>query len=96
MAAVTDAHFEEGLERAIHEMESLNEWTHPAHAKQVVRVLLGHFHSLDSSLEDDPLLYAYQLRDHLPKVASLVIKLQKWSDAVIESTPDQIFETGVQ
>lgn len=96
MVTVADTRAEQGIERAVHEMYSLSNWTHPSHAKQLVHVLLGHFTSLDDSAEDDPLLYAYQLRDHLPKVATMVIKLQKWSEAVIEATPDQITDSGVQ
>jgi hypothetical protein len=69
---------------------------HPAHAASLVLTLYGHTKALRDSDEEDPLLYALLCLDHLPKMAGLIIAIEKWCTAVNDATPDQIYESGAQ
>lgn len=66
----------------------------PAHARALVKQVKGHVDSLNLSVQDDPLLYAYECRDQLRRFAPLVVQLIRWCDEVIDSTPDQLAESG--
>lgn len=87
---------ERSMNKALNEMVSLHFINAPSHGRSLVDVLYGHFKSLHAVETDDPLLYAYQCLDVLPKIAGLVIALEKWSIAVRDATPDQIPHTGAQ
>lgn len=88
--------YSDGKRRSIESMEAKHWINHPAHASELVRILHGHVSALYNSDEDDPLLYAYLCKDHLPKIAGLIIQVQKWVTAVVEATPDQVYEDGAQ
>lgn len=77
-------------------LDALNNLTDPGYARGIVQILAGITRKLANSQQDDPLLYAYKLKDVLPEMAQHVINLQKWSHAVIDATPDQITETGAK
>lgn len=68
----------------------------PDHAAALIRTLHGNVTELAGLTEEDPLLYAHHVSDRLPKIAGLIIAIQKWSTAVMESTPDQIQDKGAQ
>lgn len=61
----------------------------PNHADEILGQLAGEIVSLRTNGSDDPLLFAYQIRDSKARIAGLVIALDKWSHAVIEcNDPD--------
>lgn len=92
----TSETLERNIERMVQTIIGQHYINSPTHAAALVGYLDGHFHAMRQSKEDDPLLYAYMIRDELRRCAPLIIALQRWVDAVIDSTPDQIQESGAQ
>lgn len=84
----------EGINRAVVMVTAQHYENAPGSGYAVAKYLYGILASLIKHADDDPLLFAYQLNDHLPAIASHVISLQKWSAAVIDATPEQIQDTG--
>lgn len=87
---------ERGIDNAVRANTARHWINDPAHAHSLIREQLGQYKSLDQSEQDDPLLYAYEIRDHLPSMAKAVIDLTKWVNAVIDATPEQIPERGAK
>ena len=69
---------------------------HPAHAFALLRQVVSLTASVAQNADDDPALFAYQLRDMLPKVGGLLKECKWWSDAVITADADAIPTTGVK
>lgn len=84
------------IDKAVANDTALHYINAPDHAAAIVRNLRGHVEALFNSENDDPLLYAYEIRNHIKRMAAFVIALDKWSVAVIDATPEQIQESGAQ
>lgn len=87
---------EAGLSRTVQQVTGLHYVNAPNHAIETLRVVLGIVRSVEMSASDDPLLFAYQLQDVLPELASHIITLEKWAVAVVDATPDQIPSKGAR
>lgn len=96
MNDAAQSRFERGLRRTVDNAESLHWVNSPRQGAAIVQLIRGYIKSLDERKIDDPLLYAYAIKDMLPSIATAVIQLEKWTVAVIDATPDQIDEKGAQ
>lgn len=87
---------QQGIYRTLDNAASLHYVNHPAHAASLLRVMLGDLQSLNDNGSDDTLLYAYQVKEALDRQWGHMLAMYTWASKVIESTPDEIQETGAQ
>jgi hypothetical protein len=77
-------------------MDALHYVNAPAHGSEMFAQLRGEMDSLWKIRSDDPLLFAYQLRDALPRIAGLILAVEKWSYAVIECNDPDLPDKGAR
>jgi hypothetical protein len=85
-----------GIKRSVENALGLHYYNAENHARENVIRLHGYVRALIDTREDDPLLYAYLIKDRIKYMARAVIDIETWAIAVIEATPEQISESGVQ
>lgn len=66
------------------------------HAATVLTQIEGFSARLLKWGSDDPALFAYQLREHLPKLQAYVNDLKMWSEWVIQADPDTVPPVGAK
>jgi hypothetical protein len=96
LQSVTSDVLSRGINRAVQAAYGTHYYNAENHARENVLRLQGHIRALIDTKEDDPLLYAYLIKDRIAYMAQAVIDIERWSYAVIDATPDQLSETGVQ
>ena len=82
------------MEAAVDNAVSIHYLNSPAHARSVLRQMQGAIRALLVDPQDDPLLYAYTLRDSLPPIAAWLIDVQKWTDRVLDADSPDLPSTG--
>jgi hypothetical protein len=93
---VTDTASLPGIDRAVQSALGRHFYNAENHARENVIRLYGYVRPLMDTKEDDPLLYAYLIKDRIKYMARAVLDIEKWAIAVIEATPEQLSESGVQ
>lgn len=84
------------IDNALAEMDGLHYLNAPNHGSTILAQLDGEIRSLIRDRSDDPLLFAYQIRDAKPRIAGLVIDLDKWSHAVLECNDPDLPHKGAK
>lgn len=87
---------EQSIQTAIRQVDGLHWLNAPSRGNSIVLQIQGLAKHMATETNDDPLLYAYTLKDHLPQLAAWVIELQKWVTAVTTATPDALHENGAK
>lgn len=76
--------------------DSLHFLNAPSHASAVLTLIVSITSSVRDSLNDDPALAAYQIRDVLPELYAHLHDLNRWCYAVIEAGPTDIPPKGAR
>jgi len=86
---------EQGIQRAVHNNDSLHYCNSPGHANATLLILHGELKSFLVDAPDDPLLYAYALRDHYVTWAKRLAAVGTWAMAVLDADSPDIPSEGV-
>ena len=85
-----------GIARMLDVLDAQHYLNAPGHGTAMLERIKGEIHNLHRDRSDDPLLFAYQLRDALPRIAGLLIDLEKWGYAVLECNDPELPSRGAR
>lgn len=73
-----------GLQKMLDRMDASHYVEHPQHGRQSLEQLRAELTSFQSRASDDPLLFAYELRDECTRWFSHFLNILAWTGQMIE------------
>lgn len=93
---VSRTQLERNIQKAVDQVTAEHYINAPGHAAALVEQVSGQLDALRTTGSDDPLLFAYECRDALPRLYGYLHAINQWAYAVTEAEPGDIPETGAQ